>query len=96
MSEVSAAGSSTGMYDVGDIATLLKVSSRHVRRLADAGAMPRPLHVGRLVRWRRSTGNPVTGVDDWLAAGCPSCRPAPKARRTILAAEIQTDGGEAP
>lgn len=75
MPEVSAAGSSTGMYDVDDIATLLKSSTRHVRRLADSGAMPRPLHVGRLVRWRRSTGNPMTGVDDWLAAGCPSCRP---------------------
>lgn len=70
MSEVSAAGSSTGTYDVGDVATLLKSSTRHVRRLADAGAMPRPLHLGRLVRWRRSD------VDQWLAAGCPSCRPS--------------------
>ena len=72
---ISAAGPSTGTYDVDDIATLLKASSRHVRRLADAGAMPRPLHLGRLVRWRRSD------VDQWLAAGCPSCRPS-KARAT--------------
>jgi excisionase family DNA binding protein len=70
MSEVSAAGPPTGTYDVDDIATLLKASSCHVRRLADAGAMPRPLHVGRLVRWRKAD------VDQWLAAGCPSCRPA--------------------
>ncbi len=76
MPVVSAAGFSTGTYDVGDIATLLKASSRHVRRLADAGAMPRPLHLGRLVRWRRAD------VDQWLAAGCPPCRPAPKARAT--------------
>ena len=76
MSEVSAAGCSTGTYDVDDVATLRKASSRHVRRLADAGAMPRPLHIGRLVRWRRAD------VDQWLAAGCPNCRPAPKARTT--------------
>lgn len=82
MLEVSAAGSSTGTYDVDAIAELLGCSSRHVRRLADAGLMPRPIHLGRLVRWRRSTGNPMTGIDDWLAAGCPSCRLAPKARAT--------------
>ncbi|MEK6260097.1 MAG: helix-turn-helix domain-containing protein [Planctomycetota bacterium] len=76
MPEISAAGSSTGTYDVDAIAELLGCSSRHVRRLADAGAMPRPLHLGRLVRWRRAD------VDEWLAAGCPPCRPVPKARAT--------------
>lgn len=65
----SVSAGATGMYDVGDIATLLKASNRHVRRLADSGRMPRPLHIGRLVRWR------IAEVDEWLAAGCPSCRP---------------------
>ena len=72
MPAVSAAGPSTGMIDVDAIAELLGCSSRHVRRLADSGAMPRPIHLGRLVRWRRAD------MDRWLAAGCPSCRPAPK------------------
>ncbi len=50
MPEIFAAGPSTGTSDVDDVATLLKASSHHVRRLADAEAMPRPLHIGRLVR----------------------------------------------
>ena len=68
MSAVSVAGPSTGTYDVGAIAELLGCSSRHVRRLADAGRMPRPVHIGRLVRWLRAD------VDQWLAAGCPRVR----------------------
>ena len=74
MLTVSTAGLSTGTYDVNGIAELLGCSSRHVRRMADSGAMPRPIHLGRLVRWRKAD------VDQWLAAGCPSCRPSTKAR----------------
>ena len=59
-----------GTYDVDDIAALLNCSSRHVRRMGDSGAMPRPLHIGRLVRWRKSD------IDGWLADGCPNCRRA--------------------
>ena len=80
MPEVSAAGSSTGMGDVDAIAALIPCSSRHVRRMADAGLMPRPVHVGRLVRFRLRTGDPKTGVLDWIEAGCPNCRPVSKAR----------------
>ena len=58
----------TGTYAVDAVAELLGCSSRHVRRMADSGAMPRPIHLGRLVRWRKAD------VDAWLAAGCPSCR----------------------
>lgn len=71
---LSTAGLSIGTYDVGDVATLLKSSNRHVRRLADSGRMPRPIHIGRLVRWRKAD------IDQWLGAGCPSFRPSPKAR----------------
>lgn len=80
MPEVSAAGSSTGMGDVDAIAALIPCSPRHVRRRAAAGLMPRPVHVGRLVRFRLRTGDPKTSVLDWIEAGCPNCRPAPKAR----------------
>ena len=65
----------SGTYDVDAIAEMLGCSSRHVRRLADCGALMRPIHIGRLVRWRKAD------VDAWLAAGCPSCRPS-KARAT--------------
>ena len=76
MPAVSHAGISPGTYDVDAIAELLGCSSRHVRRMADSGAMPLPIHLGQLVRWRKAD------VDQWLAAGCPSCRPAKKARAT--------------
>jgi len=78
--KVSAAGPSTGMGDTNAVAAVILCSSRHVVRMADAGLMPRPVHVGRLVRFRWRTGDPKTGVLDWIEAGCPSCRPSTKVR----------------
>ena len=68
MSATNSADPTIGMCDVDAIAKLLDCSARHVRRMADAGSMPRPVHIGRLVRWRRAD------IDQWIAAGCPSCR----------------------
>jgi len=62
------------LLDVKSVADLLGCSPRHVYRMADAGRMPRPVKLGALVRWRRCTGDPATGIEDWIAAGCPSCR----------------------
>lgn len=56
------------LLDVGAVAQLLGVSARHVYRLADAGQMPPPVRLGRLVRWPRKS------VLDWIAAGCPAVR----------------------
>lgn len=56
------------LLDVRAVASLLDCSPQHVRRLADAGRMPRALRVGSLLRWRR------VDLDAWLAAGCPNCR----------------------
>jgi excisionase family DNA binding protein len=56
----------TVLLDARAVAALLACSRRHLYRLVDAGRMPSPLHVGHLVRWRRSD------LDEWLAAGCPS------------------------
>jgi len=57
------------LLDVGAVATLLGgCSPRHVRRLADAGRMPRPVRLGSLVRWRRAE------LEAWIAAGCPSAQ----------------------
>ena len=81
MPEVSAANQSTGMGGVDAVSAIITCSERHVRRMSDGGQMPRPVHVGRLVGWRLRTGNPMTGVLDWIEAGCPNCRPAAKARR---------------
>ena len=64
----------SALMDVQAVATLLSVSTRTVRRLADSGQMPRPVKLGSLVQWRAETGDPFTGVRDWIDAGCPSCR----------------------
>ena len=52
------------LLDVRAVAALLGCSARHVYRLADRGAMPPPLRLGTLVRWRRQD------LDAWLAGGC--------------------------
>jgi excisionase family DNA binding protein len=56
------------LLDVRGVAAMLGCSPRHVYRLADRGSMPAPVRLGSLVRWPRKT------LEDWLGAGCPSCR----------------------
>lgn len=51
--------------DVAAVAERLAVSKRHVLRLCDAGRLPRPIRLGRLVRWD------LDAIDEWIAAGCP-------------------------
>lgn len=53
------------LLDVNAIAALLGASSRTVRRLADSGRMPRPVSLGRVIRWRR------TEIEEWIRDGCP-------------------------
>lgn len=61
------------LLDVEAVAELLSCSTRTVRRMADSGQMPRPIKLNSLVRWRAHTGDPQTGVHDWLADGCRRC-----------------------
>jgi excisionase family DNA binding protein len=56
------------LIDVEQFAELAGCSTRHIRRLADAGKCPPPVKLGSLVRWPRAT------VLSWIASGCPSCR----------------------
>ena len=51
--------------DAKSLAALLQVSERHLRRLDAAGELPRPVKLGRAVRW------PVSEFRAWLDAGCP-------------------------
>lgn len=55
----------TELIDVQTVADLLSCSTRTVYRLADAGKMPQPLRLGKLVRWRHKD------MSAWLDAGCP-------------------------
>lgn len=56
------------LLDVHEVSAVGIGSPRHVFRLADAGKMPPPVRIGRLVRWRRSD------IAAWIAAGCPPVR----------------------
>ena len=58
----------SALLDVGQVAALLRCSSRHVFRLSDAGKMPPPVRLGAAVRWPRQA------VLGWIAGGCPAVR----------------------
>lgn len=64
------------LYDVHAFAELCDCSERHIYRLNDARRCPPSIKLGSLVRWPARTGDPMTGVLDWLEAGCPDCRRA--------------------
>lgn len=49
-----------------DVAKLLGVSERHIWSLHSSGRLPRPLRLGRAVRWR------VDELRAWVDAGCPA------------------------
>jgi excisionase family DNA binding protein len=48
------------MVDAKEIAGFLGCSSKHVRRLADKGQLPKPVKIGRLSRWPRQA------IEQWL------------------------------
>jgi excisionase family DNA binding protein len=56
------------LIDVEEFAATMKCSTKHIRRLVDAGKCPPPLRLGSLLRWRRDV------VDEWTREGCPSVR----------------------
>ena len=51
---------------VRQLAGLLRVSMRHVQQMNSVGLLPRPVRLGRSVRWLRST------IESWLNAGAPN------------------------
>lgn len=51
--------------DAPQLAEVLGLSVRTVRRLDALGKLPRPVRIGGAVRWRREE------IDQWLGAGCP-------------------------
>ncbi|MBT5409679.1 MAG: helix-turn-helix domain-containing protein [Phycisphaerae bacterium] len=48
------------------VAELLAISERHVRKLNSEGRIPRPINLGRCVRWN------VAELHRWQAAGAPN------------------------
>ena len=52
-------------YGASELARRLEVSPRHVRRLNASARLPRPIFLGRSVRWFAAE------IEEWLAAGGP-------------------------
>lgn len=62
-------GDTTGLLiDLSTLAGLLSISSRALRRLADLKAVPQPIRMGSLIRWR------LAEILAWIDAGCPPQR----------------------
>lgn len=52
-------------FSADEVAELLGISPAHVWKLASTGRLPKPVRLGRAVRWDRKT------LEAWLAAGAP-------------------------
>lgn len=53
------------LMDARDVSRRLSVSTRTVWRLLSAGQLPKPVRIGRSVRWRREI------IEEWILEGCP-------------------------
>ena len=51
---------------VDDVAAMCSIASETVRRLTDRGAMPKPVRLGRAVRYR------LNEIEAWISDGCPN------------------------
>ena len=49
------------LFTIRDVAGVLKVSTRGLRKLVADGRFPKPIRVGRLLRW------PAAIVQEWIA-----------------------------
>ena len=54
------------MMTADELAETLCISKRQVWRLKAKGDIPKPVNIGRSVRWRR------TDIMAWIAKGCPN------------------------
>lgn len=52
-------------YSASQLADKLGVSLRHIRRMDSAGLLPKPIRLGRSVRW------PADTIHAWVKAGAP-------------------------
>jgi excisionase family DNA binding protein len=60
------AKSATRLLTVSDLCERLQLSKRTISRMVAAGdRLPRPVQIGRNVRWTESD------IEEWIAQGCP-------------------------
>lgn len=56
-----------GMLTKQQLAARLRISVRHLEKLVRLGQIPRPVNLGRCVRFVGSA------VNAWMIGGCPAC-----------------------
>ncbi|XZE20284.1 helix-turn-helix transcriptional regulator [Pirellulaceae bacterium SH449] len=52
------------LITIQEVASLLRLSVRSVRRLISRGDLSEPLKIGRSVRWKKRT------IQEWIDQGC--------------------------
>jgi len=62
---VPCADAASLLLSAAQLAKELSISTRTISRLASSGKLPKPIAIGRSVRWRRDD------IVSWLAAGAP-------------------------
>ena len=60
------------LVDIDYLAELTGLSKPTLWRHHESGTLPRGCKIGRSVRWRLRTGDPKTGILDWIESGCPN------------------------
>lgn len=56
-----------------ELARMLAISKPSVWRLRESGRLPAAIALtSQCIRFRRRTGDPRTGIEDWIEAGCPN------------------------
>ena len=53
------------LVTANEIAEMVGVSSRTIWRWDSSGKVPKPIRIGKAVRWRRQD------IDEWVKDGCP-------------------------
>lgn len=61
------------LIGIDELVRLTGLSKPTLWRHHATGLIPAGCRIGRSVRWRLRTGNSLTGILDWLDAGCPPC-----------------------
>lgn len=54
------------LLDAAGVASALRISKRHLATLSSSGRIPRPIRMGRAVRWNADE------IRRWIEAGGPS------------------------
>lgn len=73
--------------DARQLAAMLGLSVRTIRRLDSAGRLPRPIRIGGAVRWKHEE------ICAWVRADCPDRQHWESMKTTAMTARVQKRAG---